>query len=156
MVDTMATLRSESTRSIARRFVDLHVSNQHLRRELPGVPANAGGRRSVHDVLRDDGHRDGTGEVQLLNEAAAGGPISQAACTGTGVLTSVTEALAQVTTYERGEATNLVQSVTDALGRVTSVTYDANGNVLTITDPGNNVRTLTYEPTFSKVTSAIR
>ena len=35
----------------------------------------------------------------------------------------MTDALGQTTTYQRGAATNLVQSVTDALGRVTSYTY---------------------------------
>jgi RHS repeat-associated protein len=117
--------------------------------------------------------------LQLLNEAAAGGPISQTACSGTGsmnpvvatvlvdprgkpttyrfngsgALTSVTDAQGQTTTYERDATTNLLQSVTDPLNRVTSYTYDGNGNVLTITDPGGNVRTMTYEPTFSRVTS---
>jgi RHS repeat-associated protein len=117
--------------------------------------------------------------IQLLNEAAAGGPISQGPCTpmgsmspvvatvlvdprghpttyrfnGIGALVSLTDALGQTTTYARDAATNLVQSVTDALGRVTSFTYDAAGNALTVTDPASNVRTLTYEPTFSNVTS---
>ena len=119
------------------------------------------------------------GSIQLLNEAAAGGPISQAACStmgsmspvvatvlvdprgkpttyrfnGSGALTSVTDALGQTTTYDRDPATNLVQSVTDPLNRVTSYTYDGNGNALTITDPASNVRTLTYESMFSQVTS---
>jgi RHS repeat-associated protein len=117
--------------------------------------------------------------VQLLNEAAAGGPISQAPCTpmgstspvvatvlvdprghpttyrfnGGGVLTSVTDALGQVTTYEREANTNLLLSVTDALSRVTRFTYDAQGNVLTVTDAANNIRTLTYDPTFNAVTT---
>ncbi len=117
--------------------------------------------------------------VQLLNEAAAGGPISQTPCSGTGstnpvvatvlvdprgkpttyrfngsaALTSVTDALGQTTTYERDATSNLLLSVTDPLNRVTSFTYDANGNVLTVTDPATNVRTLTYESTFSKPTS---
>jgi len=117
--------------------------------------------------------------IQLLNEAAAGGPISQTACSGTGsmnpvvatvlvdprgkpttyrfngsgALTSVTDSLGQTTTYNRDANTNLLLSVTDPLSRVTSYTYDANGNVLTVTDPANNVRTMTYESTFSKVTS---
>jgi YD repeat-containing protein len=118
--------------------------------------------------------------LQLLNEAAAGGPISQTACSGTGsmnpvvatvlvdprgkpttyrfngsgALTSVTDALGQTTTYDLDPSTNLLLSVTDPLNRVTSYTYDANGNVLTVTDPANNVRTMTYEATFSRVTSA--
>jgi YD repeat-containing protein len=60
---------------------------------------------------------------------------------GIGALVSMTDALGQTTTYQRDATTNLIQSVTDPLGRVTSLTYD----------PANNVRTLTYEPTFNKV-----
>jgi len=65
---------------------------------------------------------------------------------GIGALTSVTDALGQTTTYEREVNTNLLLSITDPLNRVTQFSYDANGNVLTVTDPANNVRTLTYEP----------
>ncbi|OLD62965.1 MAG: hypothetical protein AUI47_10710 [Acidobacteria bacterium 13_1_40CM_2_68_5] len=117
--------------------------------------------------------------VQLLNEAAAGGPISQAPCSaaassspvvatvlvdprghpttyhfnGSGALVSITDALGHTTTWQRDPATNLVQSVTDPQNRVTSFAYDANGNVISITDPANNTSTLTYDPTFNKVTS---
>jgi RHS repeat-associated protein len=117
--------------------------------------------------------------VQLLNEAASGGPISQAPCgsdassgrvvatvqvdprgntttyrfSSAGDLTSVTDALGHTTTYTRDPATNFVTSVTDALSRTTALTYDAAGNVLTVTDPANQVRTFTYETTFNKVTS---
>lgn len=68
-------------------------------------------------------------------------------------LISQTDALGQITTFERAFGSNLLLSTTDPLGRVTRFTYDANGNVATITDPGGNVRTFTYDPTFNKVTS---
>ena len=32
-------------------------------------------------------------------------------------------------------------------------TFDAQGNVTTITDPAGNLRRFTYEPTFNRVTS---
>jgi YD repeat-containing protein len=80
---------------------------------------------------------------QLLNEAAAGGPITQAPCSGVassaivtatvlvdprgtpttyrfntdGYLIQVTDALGQVTTYERQDGTNLLLSTTDPLSR---------------------------------------
>jgi RHS repeat-associated protein len=116
----------------------------------------------------------------LLAQAAAGGPITQAPCTGTAssalvvstvvvdprgkpttyqfngqsFLTGVTNALGQTTAYTRDAATNQVLSVTDPLGRVTAFAYDANGNVTSVTDPASSVRTFTYESTFNKVTSA--
>jgi RHS repeat-associated protein len=136
-----------------------------------------GGVYTMHYVTTDIATTPAS--LQLLNEAAAGGPISQAACSGTGSmspvvatvlvdprgnpttyrfnaassLVSVTDALGQTTTYDRDPTTSLVQSVTDRLGRVTSYTYDARGNVLTVTDPAGNALTMAYEPTFNKVTS---
>jgi RHS repeat-associated protein len=118
---------------------------------------------------------------QLLNEAAAGGPISQAPCTGAAssaivtatvlvdprgkpttyrfngqsYLLQVTDALGQVTTYERQEGTNLLLSVTDPLNRVTRFQYDANGNVTQLTDALDKVRTFTYDSTYNKVTSMV-
>ncbi len=74
---------------------------------------------------------------------------------GQGYLTQVTDALGQVTTYEREAGTNLLLSVTDSLNRVTRFQYDGNGNATQITDPANGPRTFTYEPTFSQVTSAV-
>jgi YD repeat-containing protein len=117
---------------------------------------------------------------QLLAEAAAGGPITQAPCTGVlssalvvstvlvdprgtpttyqfngqSFLTGVTNALGQTTAYTRDATTNQVTSITDPLNRVTTFAYDASGNVTSVTDPAGNVRTFTYEPTFNKVTSA--
>jgi YD repeat-containing protein len=54
---------------------------------------------------------------------------------GQGALIQVTDALGQVTTYERQEGTNLLLSVTDSLNRVTRFQYDGNRNVTQITPP---------------------
>ncbi len=66
---------------------------------------------------------------------------------------SQTDALGQATNLQRQTGTNLILSTTDPLGRVTRLTYDANGNVTRITDPAGNERTFTYEPIFNKLTS---
>jgi RHS repeat-associated protein len=118
--------------------------------------------------------------LQLLDEAASGGPITLAPCTASpssgkvvatvavdprghpttyrftaaGDLESVTDALGHTTMYARNATTNLVESVTDVLNRTTRFTYDANGNVLTLTDPASHVRSFTYHTTFNKVLTA--
>ena len=55
----------------------------------------------------------------------------------------------------RQSGTNLPLSVTDALNRTTTYTYDTQGNVLTVTrlvrTPEAVATTLTYEATFSQV-----
>ena len=121
--------------------------------------------------------------LQLLTEAAAGGPITQTPCTGAAssaivtatvvvdprgapttyrfnsqsYLIQVTNALGQATTYERQAGTNLLLSTTDPLGRVTSFQYDATGNITQITPPVTAPvtppRTFTYDATFNTVTS---
>ena len=118
--------------------------------------------------------------LQLLAEAAAGGPITQTPCStvtatsapvaatvlvdprghpttsrfnGQGYLLQRTDALGQTTTYTREAGTNLLLSITDPLNRVTAFQYDANGNVTQLTDAANQVWTTTYEATYSQVTS---
>ena len=44
-------------------------------------------------------------------------------------------------------------ATTDPLGRVTGYSYDARGNVLTITAPLSQTRTSTYDLVFNQVTS---
>ncbi|MBZ0160622.1 MAG: DUF6531 domain-containing protein [bacterium] len=114
---------------------------------------------------------------QLLTEAAAGGPITQAPCSatpsssqvvatvlvdprghptthrfnGAGLRTAISDALGQTTLFEYEPLSNLLTATTDPLGRVTRFTYDA-GNVTSITDPQGHVRTFTYEPTFNRLT----
>jgi YD repeat-containing protein len=108
--------------------------------------------------------------LQLLSEAAAGGPITQTPCSaatattapvaatvlvdprgkpttyrfnGQQFLIQVTDALGQVTTYTRQADTNLLLSITDPLNRVTQFQYDATGNVTQLTDAANQVWTAT-------------
>jgi RHS repeat-associated protein len=78
----------------------------------------------------------------------------------TGYTTSVTYALGkseqQTYTYAY-YADNLLQSITDPLGRMTSYTYDANGNLTSTTQlsgTSNAVSTtMTYDTTFSQIRS---
>jgi YD repeat-containing protein len=118
----------------------------------------------------------------LLQQAEAGGPITQAPCTGpassspvvatvlvdprghptthrfsaSGLVTKTTDAMGQATIYERDSATNLLVSTTDPLGRQTTYSYDAAGNVTSETrlagTSGAVTTSFTYEPTFSQMT----
>src|SRR6266567_2748983 len=64
----------------------------------------------------------------------------------------------QQVAYTPDPTSNLVQSVTDALGRQTTYSYDSMGNVTSVTrlaGTSNAVTSsFTYDPTFSGVTSA--
>ena len=93
------------------------------------------------------------------------GNISRVTFNADGQVLTNTEGLGtpdeKLTTYERQTGTNLVLSVTDALvvnglNRKTAYTYDAMGNILSITrmaqDPPNSVTTnFTYEPDFNQL-----
>jgi RHS repeat-associated protein len=65
----------------------------------------------------------------------------------------------QTTTYARDPSTNLVQSMTDALSRTTSYTYDTVGNTTSVTQLVGTSQPVTtsytYDPVFSQVTSVI-
>ncbi len=64
----------------------------------------------------------------------------------------------QTTTYTRLTGSNLIQSMTDALGRRADYIYDALGNRTSITrlagTPQAVTTTYTYEPTFNQLASA--
>ena len=79
-----------------------------------------------------------------------------------GILTDVTDALGQTKSFTLSPGTNLVTSVTgsaqcDVCGSPgqgnMSYTYDANGNILTVTDALGNTASLTYDPIFNEITS---
>jgi RHS repeat-associated protein len=63
----------------------------------------------------------------------------------------------QITTYTRDPNTNLVQSMTDALSRTTSYSYDEVGNTLSVTQlVGTSQPAATsysYDPNFGQITS---
>jgi RHS repeat-associated protein len=63
----------------------------------------------------------------------------------------------QTTTYTRDPSTNLVQSMTDALSRTTTYTYDAVGNTTSVTQLAGTSQPVTtsytYDPVFSQITS---
>ena len=64
----------------------------------------------------------------------------------------------QTITYERQAGTNFVLATTDTLNRRTTLAYDADGHVTSVTrladTAGAVTSTFTYEPTFGQVTSA--
>ena len=54
--------------------------------------------------------------------------------------------IAVTTTFTYEPTFNQVTSIRDPKGNLTSITYDAKGNPLTITDALNQVTTFTYNP----------
>lgn len=71
-----------------------------------------------------------------------------------GYPTEGTDALGQVATTRRAAGTNLLQAQVDRLGRTTTYTHDAAGNVTAITDPLTQPWTFTYDPVFNQVLTA--
>jgi RHS repeat-associated protein len=111
---------------------------------------------------------DGNGKVTQTDVTDPRGTVKRTTFNPTtGYTTSVTRAVGkpeqQVTTYNRLAGTNQKDNVIDALvvggtNRKTSYTYDAKGNMLTVTrnaqdaNPANHVTTTyTYEPVFNQV-----
>ena len=104
---------------------------------------------------------DGSGRVTQADVMDPRGAVRRASFSAAGYSLTDTRALGQPEeqrrTYERQADTNLVLSTTDALGRQTTFAYDALGNVTSITrlagTAAATVTSLTYEPTFSQLTS---
>ena len=67
---------------------------------------------------------------------------------GQGFTTAIRDALGQVTHLDTQGV-----PIKDALGRVTTPEYDANMNLVSVTDAAGHVRRFTYEPTFNRLTS---
>jgi len=62
------------------------------------------------------------------------------------------DAPGQTTINTYNPSTNQLLSVKDALNRITTYTYDANGNVASIQTPEANTTQFQYEPTYSRLT----
>ncbi|MET3653896.1 RHS repeat-associated core domain-containing protein [Dyella japonica] len=86
-------------------------------------------------VTDPNGHQQ-----QIVFDPTSGYPSSVTAAYGT--------SLAQTTTFVR-EASGLVDSATDALGRTTSYTYDSLGNVLTVTKLAGTANAVTTQFTYT-------
>jgi RHS repeat-associated protein len=67
------------------------------------------------------------------------------------LLVEIVDSLGQANRTPRAPGTNLIESRTDALGRITRYTYDSNGNVTSTTDPLGIVQTSVYDPTFNQI-----
>ena len=103
---------------------------------------------------------DSNGRVTQTDVTNRRGYLRHLEFNGAGYTVTDTRAVgqpeAQPRTYVPDPTTNLLTSMTDALGRQTSYGYDPMGNVLTVTRPGpsgNVTWTYTYEPTFNRLQS---
>ncbi len=104
---------------------------------------------------------NGAGKVAQTDITDERGVIKRIAFNANGFSTSITRAVGkpeqQITTYNRDSVTNLVNSETDALNRVTAYQYDTQGNRTQVTKLSGTAEaktwTYTYEPTFSRLTS---
>lgn len=102
---------------------------------------------------------DGSGNVTQTDVTDPRGYVKRFMFNSAGLTASTIDAFgqpeAQERTYEWQAGTNLLLSVTDQLSRKTAYTYDAKGNVLTVTrlatTPQAVTTTFTYEPTFNQI-----
>jgi RHS repeat-associated protein len=123
---------------------------------------DANGRVSQQDL--PDGSwfftyvQDANGNVTQTTVTDPRGTVEQDSFNAAGYMTQKILAMGkpeqQTFTYQR-DATNLLQMLTDPLGRQTKYTYDAFGDVLTVTrlfGTANAVTTtMTYDPTFHQL-----
>jgi RHS repeat-associated protein len=88
--------------------------------------------------------------------------VTQHAFNGSGYVTQTILAMGQpeqqTYTYQR-DASNALQSLTDALGRVTTYTHDAFGDVTSFTElsgtPNAITYTMSYDPAYHQLTSVV-
>lgn len=96
---------------------------------------------------------DANGKVTQTDYTDPAGSITRRQFNAKGYVTSVTfaqgTAIAQTMTFARDPNTNLVNSVTDALGRITSYTYDALGNTTKVTAPDGSTVSTVYDLSYS-------
>lgn len=125
--------------------------------------------RVIRQTLADGGvyefayTLDGSNRVTRTDVTDPRGNVRRLVFNTHGYVISETFALGkpeqQILTYERGAATNLTLSITDALGRRTAYSYDTRGNVTSITRLAGTPSavtvtvTLTYDPSFNEITS---
>jgi RHS repeat-associated protein len=104
---------------------------------------NAGGQVTRTDITNPRGY---TRRVDLNSDLFM-----------TSDIRALGETIQQTTTFTRATGSNRVDSFTDALGRVTHHTYDANGEILSVTrlyGTANAVTTsYTYDTIYSELTS---
>jgi len=98
---------------------------------------------------------DPLGNITTYAYATVGGMPCCGATAGSALITSIIDANGKYTYYHYDELNRRYQivrksgSTTDTIGpndAVTTLTYDAENNVLTDTDPNNNTTTMTYDP----------
>lgn len=79
-----------------------------------------------------------------IKETDANGNITLFSYDERGNITSITDPLGQQYTYTYLPGNNKVTSFTDPKGQKAEMLYDANGNLIKLTEPGNLVSTATY------------
>ncbi|MDE2462842.1 MAG: RHS repeat-associated core domain-containing protein [Alphaproteobacteria bacterium] len=106
-------------------------------------------------LVRDPGHNNLVSAYQGTATCATCGSPAQGNVSYTfdsaGNVLTKTDALGRVTSFTYDTRFNKVASITDPLGNVTAFTYDSAGNLLTSKDPGGNTTNFTYN-SFGQVT----
>jgi YD repeat-containing protein len=93
--------------------------------------------------------QDAQGAYQVTGITTGSGPAAQTLTLSYGTnSTTVTDGLGNVTTYQtnaQGQLTNVIAPAVNGASPTTTYTYDANGNLLTRTDPNGAITTYQYD-----------
>lgn len=101
-------------------------------------------KRRQAEILKSMATKTGKMSMEMTLKAASERQDSfNRTCTAGNVTTS-TDALTRVTTFEY-DPFNRLKKVTDPANGVTLYTYDGNGNLLTVKDAKNQTTTFTYD-----------
>jgi RHS repeat-associated protein len=133
---TRAILSAESAGSVRPNFYHLYYPDG----SIETYNNNAGGGTNLYLTSRVDPH----GNTTTINYAP-----------NSAIITSITDALGQVTTFTYGLASDplKITQVTDPFGRSATFTYDAQGRLTSITDPIGIVSSFGYQGSTSVVNS---